>query len=91
MIVCCRRYAEKQAKRRADLKIHIGTRTITLVKGIGYILFLKNGLKKICRKNYKNHPRSNNYEVCTAIARCFPNILEVMALENVNLSEDKIG
>ena len=30
------------------------------VKGIGSILFLKNGLKKFCRKNYKNHLRSNN-------------------------------
>jgi hypothetical protein len=53
-------------------------------------LFLKNGLKKICRKNYQNHLRSNNYEVCTAVALCFPNILGIMVLENVNLSEDKI-
>jgi hypothetical protein len=45
------------------------------LKGIGSILFLKNGLKKNCRKKYKNHLRSNNYEVCTAVARCFPNIL----------------
>jgi hypothetical protein len=49
-------------------------------KGIGSILFLKNGLKKVCRKNNKNHFRSNNYEVFTALARCFPNILEVMVL-----------
>jgi hypothetical protein len=61
------------------------------IKGIGSILFLKNGLRKICRKNYKNHLRSNNYEVCTAAALCFPNILDVMVLENINLSEDKIG
>jgi hypothetical protein len=61
------------------------------IKGIGSILFLKNGLKKICRKNYKNHLRSNNYEVCTAVAHCFPNILDAIALENINLSEDKIG
>jgi hypothetical protein len=47
--------------------------------------------KKNCRKNYKNHPRSNNYEVCTAVAPCFPNVLDVMALENVNLSSNKIG
>jgi hypothetical protein len=61
-------------------------------KGIGsIILFLKNGLKKNCRKNYQNHLRSNNYEVCTAVALYFPNILSVMVLENVNLSEDKIG
>jgi hypothetical protein len=52
-------------------------------KGIGSILFLKNRLKKKnCRKNYKNHLRRNNYEVCTAVARSFPNILDVMVLEN---------
>jgi ubiquinone biosynthesis protein COQ9 len=28
--------------------------------------------------------------VCTAVARCRPNILDVMVLENVNLSSDKI-
>jgi hypothetical protein len=66
------------------------------VRGTGSILFLKNGLeKKIAKrkKNYKNHPRSNNFEVhvCTAVAHCFPNILNVMVLENINLSEDKIG
>jgi hypothetical protein len=32
---------------------------------------------------------ANNYEVCTAVAFCFPNILGVMVLENVNVSEDK--
>jgi hypothetical protein len=48
-------------------------------------------LKKKCRKNYKNHFWSNNYEVCTAVARCFPNILDVMILENINLSEDEVG
>jgi hypothetical protein len=42
-----------------------------IFKGIGSILFLKNGLKKFCRKNDKNHLRRNNYEVCTAVARCF--------------------
>jgi hypothetical protein len=61
------------------------------VKGIGSILFLKNGLKKIWRKNYKNHLRSKNYEVCTAVAHCFPSILDTIVLENINLSEDKIG
>jgi hypothetical protein len=65
-----------------------------LVKGIGSILhvLLKKLLEKICRKNYKNHFRGNNYEVCTAAARCFPNTcsLEVMVLENVNLSSDRI-
>jgi hypothetical protein len=42
-----------------------------------------------CSKNYQNHLRSNNYEVCTAVALCFPNILGVMVLKNVNLFEDK--
>jgi hypothetical protein len=51
------------------------------IKGIGSILFLKNGLKIFGRKNYKNHLRSNDYEVCTAVALCFPNILDVMALK----------
>jgi hypothetical protein len=31
------------------------------------------------------------YEVCTAVAHCFPNILDAVVLENINLSEDKIG
>jgi hypothetical protein len=57
----------------------------SVFKGIGSILFLKNGLKKFCRKNYKNHLRRNNYEVCTAVARCFPNILDGIILENINL------
>jgi hypothetical protein len=48
-------------------------------------------LKKFAEKNYQNHLRSNNYEVCTAVALCFPNILGVMVHENVNLSENKIG
>jgi hypothetical protein len=54
-------------------------------------LISQNGLKKVCRKNYKNHLRRNKNEVCTAVARCFPNILDVIVLENVNLSSDKIG
>jgi hypothetical protein len=64
---------------------------ISSFKGIGSILVLKNGLKKNCRKNYKNNLRSNNYEVYAAVAHCFPNILDNMVLENVNLSSDKIG
>jgi hypothetical protein len=48
-------------------------------------------LKKICRKNYKNHLRRNDYEVCTAVACCFANILDVIVLENIDLSSDKIG
>jgi hypothetical protein len=60
-------------------------------KGIGSIWFLKNGFKNICRKkNYKNHLRKNNYEVCAAVAHCFPNILDANVLENINLFEDKI-
>jgi hypothetical protein len=58
---------------------------VALIKGIGSILFLKNGFKKNCRKNYKNHLRRNDYEVCTAVARCFPNILDVIVLENISL------
>jgi hypothetical protein len=42
------------------------------------------------QKNYKIHLRRNNYEECTAVARCFPNILDVIVFENINLSEDKI-
>jgi hypothetical protein len=60
---------------------------IYAIKGI---LFLKNGLEKICRKNCKNHLRGNNYEVCmyNCSTRCFPNILDAMVLENINLSKD---
>jgi hypothetical protein len=46
---------------------------------------------KIAEKNYKNHLRSNDYEVYRAVAHCFPNILDTMVLENINLSEDKIA
>jgi hypothetical protein len=53
---------------------------VPLIKGIGSILFLKNGFKNIRRKNYKNHLRSINSEICTAVALCFPNILDVMIL-----------
>jgi hypothetical protein len=48
-------------------------------------------LEENLQKNYKNHLKRNNYEVCTAVAPCFPNILEARVLENINLSEDKIG
>jgi hypothetical protein len=47
--------------------------------------------KKFWRKNYKNNLRSNNYVVCTAVALCLSNILDVKVIHNVNLSEDKIG
>jgi hypothetical protein len=42
------------------------------------------------KKTNKNHLGGNNYDVCTAVARCFPNILDSTVLENINLSEDKI-
>jgi hypothetical protein len=58
-------------------------------KGIGSILFLKNGLKKLCRKNHKNHLRGNNYEVCSAVACCFPNILDILIIENIHLFKIK--
>jgi hypothetical protein len=51
-------------------------------------LIFQKWLEKHLQNKYKNHRRSNNYKVCTAVPRCFPNILNV---ENVNLSEDKIG
>jgi hypothetical protein len=54
-------------------------------KAIRSILFLKNGLKNFAEKN-KNQLRKNNYEVRTAVARCFSNILDVVVLENINLS-----
>jgi hypothetical protein len=41
------------------------------------------------KKPYKNNLRSNNYEVCTAVALCFPNILDDMVIENINLSSDR--
>jgi hypothetical protein len=69
----------------------LATNIMIKFKGIGSILFLKNGLKKKLKNKYKNHLRSNNYDVCTAVARCFPNILDVMVLRNVKLSEYKIG
>jgi hypothetical protein len=31
------------------------------------------------------------YEIGTAVAHCFPNILDAIILENLKLSEDKIG
>jgi hypothetical protein len=47
--------------------------------------------KKLQKKPYKNHMKRTSYEVCAAVARCFPNILDVMVFENVNLSSDEIG
>ena len=40
-------------------------------------------------QNYKNNLKRNNYEVCKAVALCFRNILDVMVLENMNLSSDR--
>jgi hypothetical protein len=53
-------------------------------------LISQKWIEKVSRKHYKNHLRSNNYEVCTAVAHCFLNILDAIGLENINLSEDKI-
>jgi hypothetical protein len=47
--------------------------------------------KHFAEKNYENHLRSINHEVCTAAARSPPNILDALVLENIILSEDKIG
>jgi hypothetical protein len=47
--------------------------------------------KKFAEKAIKIHLGSNNYEICTAVAHYFPNILDIMVLENVNLSSGKIG
>jgi hypothetical protein len=58
---------------------------------MGSIFISQKWLEKNLQKNYKNHLIRNNYEVCTAVARCFPNILDGMVLEYINLSEDKIG
>jgi hypothetical protein len=55
---------------------------------VPWLMALKNKCRK---KTHKNHLRRNNYEVCTAVVLCFPNILEVMVLENLNLSYDKLG
>jgi hypothetical protein len=62
---------------------------ISIIKGIGSILFLKNGLGKICRKNYKNHLRSDNYEVYTAVALCFPNTRNGQNKNFIGLPEKK--
>jgi hypothetical protein len=55
-----------------------------------YLISKKLFEKQIAEKNYKNHLRSNNYEVCTAVAHCCRNILDANVFENI-LSEDKIG
>jgi hypothetical protein len=75
---------------RKNTPVNYWLSTPTL-KGIESILFLKNGLKKNCPKHCKNYLRSNNYEICTAVAHCFPNILDAIVFENINLFEDKIG
>jgi hypothetical protein len=60
------------------------------VKGMGSICFSQKWIeKKNCRKNYKYNFKSNNYEICTAAAGCVPNSLDVMVLENINLSSDR--
>jgi hypothetical protein len=46
--------------------------------------------KPFAEKTIKFISKEINYEICTAAVRCFPKI-DVMVLENINLSEDKIG
>jgi hypothetical protein len=53
------------------------------------LLLKKIQKKKKKKKTMKNHLWSNNYEVCTGVALCCPNILDVMVLENINLSSDR--
>jgi hypothetical protein len=59
-----------------------------MLKAYDSILFIKNGFKN-ADKSYKNPLRRNNYEehVCIAVQRCFPNILDAVVIENINLSE----
>jgi hypothetical protein len=45
----------------------------------------KNGLQ-ITEEKYKNHLSSDNCKVCTTVARCCPNIVDIMVLENINMS-----
>jgi hypothetical protein len=72
--------------------ILVGMVELKRLKGIRSILLLKYGWKNNCsRKKLENHLRSNNFEVCTSVVRCFPNILDVIVLENVNSSSDRIG
>jgi hypothetical protein len=52
------------------------------------ILFLKIGLTKNCRKTIL---KKSSQEACTGVSYCFPNILDTVVLENINLPEDKIG
>jgi hypothetical protein len=64
------------------------------VKGIGWFFFLKRIVKNKTAEekkqtNYASLLRSNNYEVYTAVARCIPNVLDVMVMvrENINLKK----
>jgi hypothetical protein len=41
---------------------------ISEVMNRNLFFFFKSGFKNCCRKNYKNHFRSSDYEVCTAVA-----------------------
>jgi hypothetical protein len=71
-----------------EIDILVSLRGISLVRTalLYYILFLKNGVK-----NYRNHLRTDKYEICTTVAHCFPNISDAIVFENINLFEDKIG
>jgi hypothetical protein len=54
-------------------------------KGIGSIVFLKKWFEIKFAENYTNHLKCNNYDVCTAVARCFPSNLDAIVLENINI------
>jgi hypothetical protein len=61
-------------------------------KGIGLSYFSKMAWKLLQKKKLKiiSEVITMKYIVCTAVARCFPNILDVIVLENIKMSWDKI-
>jgi hypothetical protein len=60
------------------------------IKGIGSILFLKNGLKKnFAEKTIKIISEVIIMRYVQLQHFVFSNILDVMVLENINLSEDR--
>jgi hypothetical protein len=82
MLDLCSDIVATMTLKRKKINIEFWKRKIKF-KGIGSILFLKNGSKKNCRKKYIIHLRNDNYEVCTAVARYFSNILDVMIIEHI--------
>jgi hypothetical protein len=51
-----------------------------------YYIFL-NGLKIVCRKNYKNYLTSNKCEVYVVVAHYFPNILDVITVVKLSCED----